>query len=194
MENTLNSGSLDSLKHGETLLVSARKVANDKIHLEFAEQIKATTSVNVLSLLNRSDDRFSSNARRAWVTAEPIDATELFNLDFGPTAEWYMSDKGEMLDLNILNPTMSGTRCRILIEETIDGTEWQNENVATAAKRKGKDGDYITHLGAYVFSNTTVILSDVADTTEMHNLLEADTAVTKTQVKETQTAELQDFM
>ena len=194
MENTLNSGSLDSLKHGETLLVSARKVANDKIHLEFAEQIKATTSVNVLSLLNRSDDRFSSNARRAWVTAEPIDATELFNLDFGPTAEWYMSDKGEMLDLNILNPTMSGTRCRILIEETIDGTEWQNENVETAAKRKGKDGDYITHLGAYVFSNTTVILSDVADTTEMHNLLEADTAVTKTQVKETQTAELQDFM
>jgi len=194
MENTLNSGSLDSLKHGETLLVSARKVANDKIHLEFAEQIKATTSVNVLSLLNRSDDRFSSNARRAWVTAEPIDATELFNLDFGPTAEWYMSDKGEILDLNILNPTMSGTRCRILIEETIDGTEWQNENVKTAAKRKGKDGDYITHLGAYVFSNTTVILSDVADTTEMHNLLEADTAVTKTQVKETQTAELQDFM
>ena len=194
MENTLNSGSLDSLKHGDTLLVSARKVANDKIHLEFAEQIKATTSVNVLSLLNRSDDRFSSNARRAWVTAEPIDATELFNLDFGPTAEWYMSDKGEMLDLNILNPTMNDVRCRILIEETIDGTEWQNENVATAAKRKGKDGDYITHLGAYIFSNTTVILSDVADLTEMHNLLEADTTVTKTQVKETQTAELQDFM
>ena len=194
MENTLNSGSLDSLKHGETLLVSARKVANDKIHLEFAEQIKATTSVNVLSLLNRSDDRFSSNARRAWVTAEPIDATELFNVDFGPTSDWYMSDKGEMLDLNILNPTMKDVRCRIIISETIDGSEWQNENVETAAKRKGKDGDYITHLGAYVFSNTTVILSDVADTTEMHNLLEADTAVTKTQVKETQTAELQDFM
>ena len=89
---------------------------------------------------------------------------------------------------------MNDVRCRILIEETIDGTEWQNENVATAAKRKGKDGDYITHLGAYIFSNTTVILSDVADLTEMHNLLEADTTVTKTQVKETQTAELQDFM
>ena len=128
MENTLNSGSLDSLKHGETLLVSARKVANEKIHLEFAEQIKASTSVNVLSLLNKSDDRFSSNARRAWVTAEPIDATELFNVDFGPTSDWYMSDKGEMLDLNILNPTMKDVRCRIIISETIDGSEWQNEN------------------------------------------------------------------
>tara|TARA_R110000765_G_scaffold23416_1_gene59204 strand:+ start:533 stop:1117 length:585 start_codon:yes stop_codon:yes gene_type:complete len=194
MENTLNSGSLDSLKHGETLLVSARKVANEKIHLEFAEQIKASTSVNVLSLLNKSDDRFSSNARRAWVTAEPIDATELFNVDFGPTSDWYMSDKGEMLDLNILNPTMKDVRCRIIISETIDGSEWQNENVETAAKRKGKGGDYITHLGAYVFSNTLVVLSDVEDTTDMHTLLEPDTSVAKIQIKEAQTTELQDLM
>lgn len=37
-KNQLNSGSLDSLKVGETLLISARQVANGKISLEFAEK------------------------------------------------------------------------------------------------------------------------------------------------------------
>ena len=179
MENQLNSGSLETLKFGDTLLVSARKVKNDKIHLEFAEIINNQSAVNVLGLLNKSDDAFSSRARRAWVTAEPADATEFFGCDFGPTAEWYMSDKGEMLDLNILNPTMNDVRCRIKIEETIEGTDWQNENIKTAAKRKGKDGDFITHLGAYIFSNTSVVLSE---TDVQHVMLEPDTVTAATPV------------
>ena len=55
MDNT-TIGSLDSLKHGETLLVNARKVKNDKIHLEFAEIVNNQTAVNVLGLLNKSDE------------------------------------------------------------------------------------------------------------------------------------------
>jgi len=194
MENQLNSGSLETLKFGDTLLVSARKVKNDKIHLEFAEIINNQSAVNVLGLLNKSDDAFSSRARRAWVTAEPADATEFFGCDFGPTAEWYMSDKGEMLDLNILNPTMNGVRCRIKIEETIEGTDWQNENIKTAAKRKGKDGDFITHLGAYIFSNTSVVLSE---TDVQHVMLEPDTVTAATpvgQAKESAVEELNTLM
>lgn len=192
MDNT-TIGSLDSLKYGDTLLVSARKVKNDKIHLEFAEIVNNQTAVNVLGLLNKSDDAFSNRARRAWVTAEPADATEFFGVDFGPTASWYMTDKGEMLELNILNPTMNGVRCRLKIEETIEGTDWQNENIQTAAKRKGKDGDYITHLGAYIFSNTSIVLSE---TDVEHVTLEPDTAVASApkQVQETAHAELDSLM
>jgi hypothetical protein len=192
MDNT-TIGSLDSLKYGETLLVSARKVKNDKIHLEFAEIVNNQTAVNVLGLLNKSDDAFSNRARRAWVTAEPADATEYFGIDFGPTADWYMSDKGEMLDLNILNPVMNDVRCRLKIEETIEGTDWQNENITTSAKRKGKDGDYITHLGAYIFSNTSIVLSEEAP---VHTMLEPDvaTATTSTQVKSTAVEELSNLM
>lgn len=192
MDNT-TPGSLDSLKYGETLLVSARKVKNDKIHLEFAEIVNNQTAVNVLGLLNKSDDAFSNRARRAWVTAEPADATEYFGIDFGPTADWYMTDKGEMLDLNILNPTMNDVRCRLMIEETIEGTDWQNENITTSAKRKGKDGDYITHLGAYIFSNTSIVL---AEDTPVHTMLEPDvaTATTSNQVKSTAVAELSNLM
>jgi len=192
MDNT-TPGSLDSLKYGETLLVSARKVKNDKIHLEFAEIVNNQTAVNVLGLLNKSDDAFSNRARRAWVTAEPADATEYFGIDFGPTADWYMTDKGEMLDLNILNPTMNDVRCRLKIEETIEGTDWQNDNITTSAKRKGKDGDYITHLGAYIFSNTSIVLSEE---TPVHTILEPDvaTATTSTQVKSTAVEELSNLM
>tara|TARA_R100001594_G_scaffold50780_1_gene84094 strand:+ start:40 stop:630 length:591 start_codon:yes stop_codon:yes gene_type:complete len=193
--NQLNSGSLDSLKYGETLLLSARKVKNDKIHLEFAEIINNQSAVNVLGMLNKSDDAFSNRARRAWVTAEPSDATEYFGVDFGPTANWYMTDKGEMLDLNILNPTMNDVRCRLLIQETIEGTDWQNENIETAAKRKGKEGDYITHLGAYIFSNTSIVLSE---TDVQHQILEPDTLDTlnnaPSKAKETASAELDSLM
>tara|TARA_R100000234_G_scaffold66845_1_gene40838 strand:+ start:707 stop:1291 length:585 start_codon:yes stop_codon:yes gene_type:complete len=171
MTNQLNSGALDTLKAGETLLVSARKVSGDKLHLEFAEVINNGKAQNILGMLNKSDERFSSSARRAWVTAEPADATEYFGCDFGPTAGWEMTDKGEYLYMNILNPTIGGTRCRIQILETTEANEWQAENYKTAAKRKGKDGDFITHEGNYIYSNTQVIMSDDDPT---HTILQPD--------------------
>tara|TARA_R110002020_G_scaffold23468_1_gene78018 strand:- start:612 stop:1178 length:567 start_codon:yes stop_codon:yes gene_type:complete len=157
MENQLNSGSLDTLILGQTLLVSARKVSGDKIHLEFAEIINQQTNTSVVGEFNRSDVNFSSKARRAWVTAEPVDATDLLGVDFGPTASWRMTDRGEMLDLDILNPTLKGERVQMLIKETTEPTEYQKANIETTCKRRGKNGDPITHQGAYIFSNTTVV-------------------------------------
>ena len=156
--NTINSGSVDKLKKGETLLVNARKVSNDKLHLEFAEIINATTKpMSALGLLNKSDERFSSSARRCWLTAEPADAADVFGVNFGSDAAWEMTPKGEVLELNILNPSHLGERFRVIVQETTEPTEWQAENLEKAAKRKGKDGGYITHNGDYIFSNTDVI-------------------------------------
>ena len=146
--NQINSGSLDTLKSGETLLVSARQVANGKISLEFAEKISTKNRpVSALTILNASDDRFSSGARRGWATAEPVDASNALGINFGDDGEWYSSDRGEMMDLDVLNPEFNGTRFRVQITETTEPTEWQAENVERAAKRAGKDGDYITHEG-----------------------------------------------
>ena len=157
MDNQLNSGSLNTLTLGQTLAVSARKVSGDKIHIEFAEILKKK-STSVLGEFNKSDVNFSSSARRAWVTAEPVDAKDLLGIDFGPQAEWYMSERGEMLDLNILNPVMpDGERVQLRVVETTDSTEYQLANIETSAKRAGKNGDYITHQGAYIFSNVSVV-------------------------------------
>ena len=167
----LNSGSVETLKQGQTLLVSARKVSGDKIHMEFAEVIPNGKAQNILGILNASDERFSANARRAWVTAEPADAAKTFGINFGIDAGWEATDKGEMLFLNILNPTIDGTRCRILISETTEANDWQEENKNKAAKRKGKEGPFITHEGNYIYSNTSVVMSDEAP---KHTILTPD--------------------
>ena len=171
MKNQLNSGTLESLKPEQTLLVSARKVNGGKLQLEFAEVIKNGNTMNVLGILNKSDERFSSSARRAWVTAEPNDAEESFGINFGIDAGWETTEKGEMLFIDVLNPTIGETRCRLQINETVEATDWQSDNIETAAKRKGKDGDFITNEGNYIFSNTSVVMSDE---TPKHTILTPD--------------------
>ena len=185
MANQLNSGTLDTLKPNETLLLQARKVANGKIQLEVAESIQVSDRpMNVLGMLNKSDDRFKSNARRTWITAEPTDATELFDINFGADADWYMgtSKSGaqvELLDLNVLNPVINDMRCRILVTETIEPTDWQAENVERAAKRRGAEGEFITHDSNYIFSNTTLVLTN-EDTKSMHTFLKPDSVAMQT--------------
>ena len=185
MANQLNSGSLDTLKPNDTLLLQARKVANGKIQLEVAESVQVSDRpMNVLGMLNKSDDRFKSNARRTWITAEPTDATEYFGINFGTEAEWYMgtSKAGasvELLDLNILNPMINDMRCRILVTETIEATDWQAENIERSAKRKGAEGEFITHDSNYIFSNTTLVLTN-EETKDMHTFLAPDSVAMQT--------------
>jgi len=176
MENTIQKGDLTTLNPGDTLLVQARKVANSKIQLEFAEIIQTVDRpVNLLSILNRSDAAFATRARRAWVTAEPADASEDFNINFGDDGEWYVSEKGEVLDLNILNPEYNGFRMRLRVMETLTPTTWQEAHLETSAKRRGSEGDFITHGGEYIFSNTDMVLTN--DNVK-HIFLEADDAPT----------------
>ena len=145
MDNQLNSGSIDTLKKNDTLMVSARKVNGGKISLEFAEIIETTDRlVSALTILNKSDDR------------------------------WYDSEKGEMLDLDILNPTYQEQRFRVQINETVEGTQWQINNADVAAKRRGKGGDFITNNGEYIYSNGDIVLANVGDKVE-HTYLTADT-------------------
>ena len=177
--NTLNSGSLQGLQMGQTLLVSARKVAGQKVQLEYAEVLEkeSTPAVNLIALFNASDSRFTvgSKARRAWITVQPADAGKLLGIDLSDENDgWYTNQLGqEMLDLNILNPvaTFGGvsSRLRVQIVETITPSEWQKANISTDAKRKGKDGAFITHNGFYIFTNATVVLNE-----PKHVFLEAD--------------------
>ena len=194
MANQLNTGSLDSLQKGQTLLVDARKVAGGKIQLGFAEIIKVNDrGENVLSILNKSDDRFSSNARRAWVTAEPVDAARLFDVNFGDDGEWIMTERGEMMELNILNPSYNGDRFRLQINETTQGTQYQLDNIESSAKRRGKDGEFITNDGNYVFSNTEVVMINNNDEVN-HTYLESDSQIiAKVEETEEELVEVTDY-
>jgi len=180
MENTLNSGSLDTLKQGQVLLVSATQVKGGKIQLEFAEVLNtpgAADSKGVLRMFNKSDDRFSSRARRGWLTSQPEDAEELLGLpedtlsDFDEYQKVKVGNtKKKVLMLNILNPSIDGDRLVLQITETTKPTDWQRENKSTAAKRRGKDGEYITHNGKKIYSNVDIVLEEQCS----HTFLKAD--------------------
>lgn len=170
--NVINSGTLSTLQPGECLLVKALKTSTDKIQLEFAEKIaKENGSVSALTILNASDNRFSSGATRGWAVAEVIDASQIFDINFGDDADWYMGTKSngkacEMLDLNILNPKAHGLNFRVVIKETTEPTKNQQtyaddnglDVAETQAKRAGKGGDFILHEGQYIFRNSYVEL------------------------------------
>ena len=194
MENTTNSGSLDTLNLKDTLLVSARKINGGKISLEFAEIIKSgDKAVSALTLLNASDSRFSGKPRRAWVSAEVVDAAKLFNINFGDDGEWIMTERGEMMELNILNPEHKDERFRLQINETTQGTQYQLDNIETSAKRRGKDGEFITNEGNYVFSNTEIVMINKNENVT-HTYLETDSqAITKVEDKVEELTEITDY-
>jgi hypothetical protein len=177
MKNTINSGSLQGLQVGQTLLLQARKVNGGKIQLEFAEIVKTqSTAANPLAIFNKSDDRFSqgTGARRAWLTAEAKDASVYLNINLMDDADWEVDQMGrEILPLNIINPVahINGEAFPMKVEvfETVTPTEWQANNIETAAKRRGKDGDFITHKGMYIFANTRVVFNKAN-----HDFLEPD--------------------
>ena len=173
------SEKLSALKTGETLLVQALKTKNpNKVQLEFAERIGGAqgTAGSLLGMFNQSDDRFTSGARRAWLTAEIADVAKLLDINVGDDAEWTLTDQGkDVLPIGELNPTLDGKRFRIQIVETVEPNEWQAENIDTAAKRKGADGEFIKHKGQFIFSNTSPVLVDEGENPQ-HVILTADAA------------------
>jgi|TARA_R110000822_G_scaffold60323_1_gene150383 hypothetical protein len=173
---------LSALQTGETLLVQALKTKNpNKVQLEFAEKVRDTTgnAGSLLGMLNKSDDRFSSGARRAWLTAEINDVSELLNINVGDDADWGLTPTGkDALPIGILNPMIHGMRARLQINETVVPTEYQADNIDTAAKRKGASGDFITFKGQHIFSNTDVVLMKGDDAPE-HTVLKADSVSIK---------------
>ena len=188
-KNQLNSGSLNELQVGETLLTVARKVSNGKIQLEFAEKVTAKDRpMSALTVLNASDSRFSSGARRGWATAEVADASDIFNINFGDDGEWFMGETAsgkpaEFLQLNILNPEFNNLRFRVRVVESTEPTDSQKKYaneigvdvVDTQAKRAGKGGDYILHKGQHIFMNSYVDLLPESDDPQ-HVFLVSDTS------------------
>lgn len=170
----INTGAVETLKNGECLLVDARIVKNGAISLQFAEVIRPIDEqMSLVAYANRYNEAFSTKARRSWLVTDVQAATEDYGVDFTDTGDWYEGPKGTMLDLNILNPILNGYNVRLAIKETTEPSPYQQENIETACKTRGKGGDPITHKGEYIFSN--VIVVGVKGTQEVeHTRLEAD--------------------
>lgn len=152
----MNKGTIETLKKGEILLVSARKIKGTKVELEFAQVVETESArpQSIIGLLNRSDDRFNQvRPIHAWISAEPKDATEMLGIDFSS-----LTEEGQSMELNVLNPTIAGQTLNLQITETTKGSEYDVANMETTAKRAGKDGDYIlTTNGEFIYRKVTVV-------------------------------------
>jgi len=181
MANLLHSGDLNTLKLGQTLLTRFRKIEGGFVQMELAEVKEGSRGLSAAFVFNQSDNRFSRNsARRAWQPATPADVESTLGISVGDAEGWEMDETGnEILTVNILNPVVSfeGQEfpLRVQIVETTEPTDWQRANLNSAAKRKGRDGDFILHNGEYIFTRSSIVFSNPVDV-----YLQADTAPVKT--------------
>tara|TARA_R110002020_G_scaffold323128_2_gene538938 strand:- start:142 stop:789 length:648 start_codon:yes stop_codon:yes gene_type:complete len=195
MSNSLNSGSVSTLKANETLLVRAITSSGDKIGFEFHEQIDKgdgmTPGINMTYLANKSDLRFSARSQKAWLYGEQADMLEMFGLSANALDGLWQVDQ-EYLDrtgtsrnqamLNISNPTLAGhaspdgevIRTRVQIVESITPNSYQAEDVESRCKRKGADGDKILHKGNMIFRNSNIVACP-GDTAAVNTFLDSDT-------------------
>lgn len=190
MANLLHSGDLNTLKLGQTLLTRFRKIEGGFVQMELAEVKEGSRGLSAAFVFNQSDNRFSRNsARRAWQPATPADVQSALGISVGDDQAWEMDEMGnEILTVNILNPVASfeGQEfpLRVQIVETTEPTDWQRANINTAAKRRGRDGEFILHDGEYIFTRSSIVFNEPVDV-----YLEADTApVTKAVIEKVDAA------
>lgn len=146
-----------NLKPGEVMLVSAKGVANGKVQLEFAQIVNTgRKAVDLTNLINESDERFNqAKPRRSWMTGTKEDIAKYFpSIAISDLAE------GAILEIGMLNPEIGEDQLNLQIVETTKGSEYDYANLATKAKRAGKDGDYITKDGEHIFTKVSVVLGD----------------------------------
>lgn len=174
---------IQSLNVGETLLHKAIKTADavtgTGYQLEFAEKVMTgSAGPNLLALFNADDQRFSSGARRCWIKISMVQASALFGINLGDDAAWTVNPETgkEELVIDQLNPEIQGKRLRIrVMESTTPFNDYQAANPERAAKRKGKDGDFLYHKGQMIYSNTELVALP-AGQEPVHTLLAADAA------------------
>lgn len=179
-----------NLTVGQVLLVKAIKTKDSLTgtgyQLEFAEKVQSSgaAGINLLAAFNADDNRFSSGARRGWLKTTIMQASRYLGINLGDDAAWVMNPETgkEELELGILNPEFQGLRMRLQVQEsTVPFNDYQAQNVSVAAKRKGKDGEFITHNGKNIFSNVTVVALP-ANEEPGHVFLKADTVSVRAEI------------
>ena len=190
MSNVINSGNPTALKLGEVMLTNLRKISGGFVQMELAEAKEGGRGLSAAFVFNQSDTRFSLNSvRRAWQPATPSDLEAALGISVGDGADWKIVDGQEILELNILNPIASFEGAdypmHVQVVETVEPTDWQKENIQTAAKRKGKDGDFITHEGNYIFTQSSIVFKAPEDV-----YLKADTSKSVSTVVDSETGEV----
>lgn len=121
---------------------------SSKVQLEIRDEVKRITEgPSLLSIANKSDDRFSGNKRQVmWFSGEPADLTEMFpNLSDEIAV---VAETKEHFDLEQEKEiTFDGQPCKIrIVEDHTASNDWEVENLNRAVKKAGSDGYLIKEV------------------------------------------------
>ena len=202
MANQLNSGSLDTLKVGQTLLTKVFKTKREgMVQIEIAEKVSNPNSTSALGEGFTTFYSFANGGtgkpRRFW---NPIEAIyleamlDIENLDI-ENGEYVLDPETgkEYMDLNILNPTayinpQTGEavklRMRGRVIETVEGKQYDIDNQRYKVNPSTKDP--VLHDGNYIYNkNQILFVQDISDDLVLpHIFLTADTVKSTSAVKE----------
>ena len=201
MANQLNSGSLDTLKTGQTLLTRVIKTKKDgMVQIELAEKI---SNPNATSALGEGFQTFysfsngsSGNPRRFWDPVEAIyleTMLQIPNLDIENGVYTLNPDTGkEEMELNILNPTayvnpQTGEavelRMRGRVIETTEGKQYDVDNERYKINPSTKDP--VLHGGNHIYNkNQILFVQDISDDLVLpHVFLASDTVSVTSKVE-----------
>ncbi len=172
--NVSNKPSLETLKDGDTLMVSIRKVYHTKgdaskgykASIELAQFItNPDRPTSAISMLNEGDDRFAAKRpqhafqpvsstvafRNGWITKEAFEA-------LSPSAGIAIADQIEGTHycvVNKLNPTFDGKRLKVQILESITPS-----GQSAKAKVNPKTNATVLHGGKPVYRIAQVAFED----------------------------------
>ena len=209
MANQLKSGTLDTLKTGQTLLTKVIKTQKDgMVQIEIAEKVsnpntKSSLGDGFQTMYSFANGNTGGSPRRFWNPVENIYLETMLNiegldLDHGVYTFNENTGKEEMV-LNILNPTayvdpQTGEavelRMRGRVIETTEGSDYDVDN--SRYKKNPTTKEPILHNGNYVYNkNQLLFVADTSDDVKIpHVFLASDVVSVTSKVEATSEEEV----
>jgi len=205
MANVLNSGTLDTLKTGQTLLTKVYKTKKEgMVQIEIAEKVSNPNATSALGDGFQTFYSFSNGStgkpRRFWDPVEAIyleTMLQIPNLDIENGVYTLNPDTGkEEMQLNILNPTayvnpQTGEavelRMRGRVIETTEGRQYDVDNERYKINPSTKDP--VLHGGNYIYNKNQIpFVENTSDDLVLpHVFLASDTVSVTSKVESNET-------
>ena len=209
MANQLKSGTLDTLKIGQTLLTKVIKTQKDgMVQIEIAEKVvnpnaKSSLGEGFQTMYSFANGNTGGNPRRFWDPIENIYLETMLNiegLDLDHGVYTFNEDTGkEEMVLNILNPTayvdpQTGEavelRMRARVIETTEGSNYDIDN--SRYKQNPTTKEPTLHNGNYIYNkNQILFVEDTSDDVKIpHVFLASDVVSVTSKVEATSEEEV----
>lgn len=162
MTNKQIESVLATVAADQPVVTHLKRINGGKVSVQLAEKIKG--EVNLVSLLNKEDDRFNQQRfSLAWISGTPESVIREFKLNVTlkqinalqvatGIPDIKLEEGKTKLNLGIVNPEINGNVLHVQISEHLS-PQYDGHD----PKRAGADGDFLTFEGKLIYRTTSVV-------------------------------------